>query len=43
MATAVKSPNAVIKSEDALGERWDKCLADTGIKMATGLAVGMQA
>ncbi len=28
------------KSEDVLGEKFDRCLVDTGAKMATGLAVG---
>ena len=28
------------KSEDILGQRWDKCLADTAIKLGGGLAIG---
>jgi len=28
------------KSEDVLGEKWDRCLADTSIKLLGGLAVG---
>ena len=28
------------KSEDVLGERWDRCLVDTGIKLAGGFAIG---
>ena len=31
---------AVTRSEDVLGEKWDKCIVDTGIKLAGGLAVG---
>jgi len=29
-----------VRSEDVLGVKWDRCLADTGIKMLGGLAVG---
>ena len=29
-----------IKSEDILGEKWDKCVVDAGIKMSSGLAIG---
>jgi len=28
------------RSEDVLGVKWDRCLADTGIKMLGGLTVG---
>uniref|UniRef100_A0A023GBW0 MICOS complex subunit MIC10 n=1 Tax=Amblyomma triste TaxID=251400 RepID=A0A023GBW0_AMBTT len=28
------------RSEDVLGEKWDKCLADTLIKVGTGFGVG---
>ncbi|KAG8178793.1 hypothetical protein JTE90_024655 [Oedothorax gibbosus] len=28
------------KSEDIIGETWDYCLADTAIKIGSGLAVG---
>ncbi len=28
------------RSEDLLGVKWDRCLADTAIKMAGGLALG---
>ena len=31
------------KSEDILGEKWDRCLSDTGIKMAGGLVMGKSA
>ena len=31
---------AVTRSEDVLGEKWDRCLVDTGIKLAGGFAVG---
>ena len=31
---------AAPKSEDVLGQRWDKCLADTAIKLGGGLAIG---
>ena len=30
----------VTRSEDVLGEKWDRCLVDTGIKLAGGLVVG---
>ena len=30
----------VTKSEDFLGQKWDKCLVDGGLKMAAGLTVG---
>ncbi|KAF2368776.1 Protein of unknown function DUF543 [Trinorchestia longiramus] len=29
------------KSEDVLGEKWDRCVADTLIKMGGGLGVGV--
>ena len=29
-----------MKSEDILGEKWDRCLSDTAIKMAGGLVMG---
>ena len=28
------------KSEDVLGEKWDRCLADTSVKILGGLTVG---
>jgi len=28
------------RSEDVLGEKWDRCLADTTVKMLGGLTVG---
>ena len=31
---------AAPKSEDILGQRWDKCVADTAIKLGGGLAIG---
>lgn len=38
MATAVAK---TVKSEDVLGEKWDKCLVDGGIKVTSGLAIGL--
>jgi hypothetical protein len=35
-STAIK----MTKAEDVLGEKWDRCLVDTGIKMTSGLAIG---
>ena len=32
--------SAKVKSEDILGQKWDKCLVDGGIKMTSGLAIG---
>ncbi|XP_076320580.1 MICOS complex subunit Mic10-like [Tachypleus tridentatus] len=29
------------KSEDEVGEKWDHCIADTFIKMGSGLGVGI--
>ncbi|XP_063409911.1 MICOS complex subunit Mic10-like [Mytilus trossulus] len=29
------------RSEDVLGEKWDRCIADTAIKTASGLGVGI--
>ena len=37
---SASKPMQVTKSEDVLGEKWDKCLVDTGIKLAGGLAIG---
>lgn len=37
MATAEKT---VTRSEDILGEKWDKCVVDAGIKLSTGIVVG---
>ncbi|XP_043246112.1 MICOS complex subunit Mic10-like [Amphibalanus amphitrite] len=31
---------ADVRSEDLLGEKWDKCVADTIVKIGGGLAVG---
>ena len=33
-------PTQITKSEDVLGQKWDRCLVDAGIKLAGGLAVG---
>ncbi|KAL4221509.1 MICOS complex subunit MIC10 [Mactra antiquata] len=30
-----------VRSEDVLGQKWDRCLADTSIKTVTGAAVGI--
>ncbi|OQR79364.1 mitochondrial inner membrane organizing system protein 1 isoform 1 [Tropilaelaps mercedesae] len=30
----------MVASEDVVGEKWDRCIADTGIKMAAGLGLG---
>jgi len=30
-----------IRSEDQLGHKWDRCLADTSIKIASGLGLGI--
>ncbi|CAH1239865.1 MICOS complex subunit Mic10-like [Branchiostoma lanceolatum] len=32
---------AEVRSEDELGKKWDRCLADTIVKMGGGLAVGV--
>jgi len=29
-----------VNSEDILGQKWDKCIVDAGIKMSSGLAIG---
>merc|ERR1712098_794948 len=31
---------AVVRSEDVLGQKWDKCLVDSSIKLGTGLVIG---
>ena len=31
---------ASVKSEDILGQKWDRCVLDAGIKMSSGLAIG---
>jgi len=31
---------AGVRSEDELGIKWDRCLADTGVKLLGGLTVG---
>merc|ERR1712215_488234 len=31
---------AAAKAEDILGEKWDRCLADTLVKMGGGIALG---
>ncbi len=35
------APSSPARSEDVLGVKWDRCLADTAIKMGGGLAMGM--
>merc|ERR1711962_810792 len=39
MATTTTEEPAV-KAEDVLGQKFDKCLVDTSIKVGTGLVVG---
>ena len=36
----VSKPTQVTRSEDVLGEKWDRCLVDAGIKLAGGFTVG---
>jgi len=31
----------VVRSEDELGSKWDHCLADTSVKLASGLGLGI--
>nr|XP_040573663.1 MICOS complex subunit Mic10-like [Lepeophtheirus salmonis] len=31
---------ATVKSEEILGERWDRCIADTAVKIGGGLGIG---
>lgn len=40
MSALKEDSGPATRSEDVLGQKWDKCLADTAIKMAGGLAVG---
>ena len=46
MATATSDVTSAVKAEDVLGQKFDKCLVDTSIKvsfMATGLkGLGLQ-
>ena len=37
---AVNKATQITKSEDVLGEKWDRCLVDSAIKLGGGLAVG---
>merc|ERR1712008_539598 len=30
----------MVKTEEILGQKWDKCVLDAGIKMSSGLAIG---
>ncbi|XP_052760497.1 MICOS complex subunit Mic10-like [Mya arenaria] len=30
-----------VKSEDVLGQKWDRCLTDTGLKFVTGASIGL--
>ncbi|KAL3862202.1 hypothetical protein ACJMK2_008189 [Sinanodonta woodiana] len=30
-----------VRSEDILGQKWDRCLSDTSIKLASGLGLGI--
>jgi len=39
MASA--SPNRVVGTEDINGQKWDRCLTDTIVKTASGLALGI--
>jgi len=40
MAAAAEKPK-VVRSEDELGNKWDHCLADTSIKLGSGLGLGI--
>ena len=42
MSGAKQTATTLAKAEDFLGERWDRCLADTGTKMAGGFALGKE-
>ncbi|CAF1143755.1 unnamed protein product [Adineta steineri] len=35
------SRNRLVASEDVNGEKWDRCLTDTVVKTASGLALGI--
>ncbi len=45
MSTSVKESVSVRpdlpRSEEVLGQKWDRCLADTAIKMGGGIALGI--
>ncbi|KAH3828628.1 MICOS complex subunit Mic10-like [Dreissena polymorpha] len=30
-----------VRSEDVLGQKWDRCLTDTGLKLVTGAGIGL--
>ena len=38
---ATVEASKLVKSEDILGKKFDKCLLDCTIKMTSGLAIGM--
>jgi len=38
---AVVEKTKVVRSEDELGNKWDHCLTDTSIKLASGLGLGI--
>jgi len=40
MAAATSEVTSAVKAEDVLGQKFDKCLVDTSIKIGTGLALG---
>ncbi|XP_041377803.1 MICOS complex subunit Mic10-like [Gigantopelta aegis] len=35
------SPARTARSEDIFGQKWDRCLSDTAIKIAGGLGLGI--
>jgi inner membrane organizing system protein 1 len=41
MAAEKENKKLLVRSEDALGDKWDRCLADTSIKIASGLGLGI--
>lgn len=41
MSAPKKSAMAVPKAEDILGQKWDRCVADTLIKIGGGLTLGV--
>ena len=43
MAAAAEQCKVETRSEDILGQKWDRCLVDGGIKVATGFALGKTA
>ncbi|UJR28183.1 hypothetical protein I4U23_009436 [Adineta vaga] len=35
------TPNRTLASEDVYGEKWDRCVTDTIVKTASGIALGI--